>query len=246
MKEELTIDRELGYGSKGPDVRRVQEWLNLNGYGIGIDGGFGRVTEDAVRRFQKANRIKQTGKVNPRTFSALVAPMSAVLQKPLRKPKSLGTAMLTYAKAHLAQHPLEVGGPNRGPWVRLYTGGNEGDNWAWCAGFVSFILKQASELMGTPMPIAGSVGCDQLASQAKARNIFLDEHRAPNELRPGSLFLVRKTPTDWTHTGIVVEIHPQFFRTIEGNTNDDGVREGYEVCTLTRSYQNKDFVLFSG
>jgi len=61
MKEELSIDRELEYGSKGPDVRRVQEWLNLNGYGIGIDGGFGRVTEDAVRRFQKAKRIRQTG-----------------------------------------------------------------------------------------------------------------------------------------------------------------------------------------
>ena len=54
---------------------------------------------------------------------------------------------------------------------------------------------------------------------------------------------MRKTPTDWTHTGIVAEIHPEFFRTIEGNTNDDGVREGYEVCTLTRSYTSKDFVL---
>jgi len=243
MKEELSIDRELEYGSKGPDVRRVQEWLNLNGYGIGIDGGFGRVTEDAVRRFQKAKRIRQTGKVNQRTFSALTAPMSAVLQKPLRKPKSFGVAVLTYAKAHLAQHPVEVGGPNRGPWVRLYTGGNEGDNWAWCAGFVSFILKQASELMGTPMPIAGSVGCDQLASQAKAKNLFAAEHEGRDTLRPGSIFLVRKTPTDWTHTGIVVEIHPEFFRTIEGNTNDDGVREGYEVCTLTRSYTSKDFVL---
>lgn len=58
MKEELILGRELGYGSKGPDVRRVQEWLNLDGYGLGIDGDFGRVTEDAVRRFQKANRIR--------------------------------------------------------------------------------------------------------------------------------------------------------------------------------------------
>jgi hypothetical protein len=243
MKEELTLAREVGYGSKGADVRRVQEWLNLHGYGLGIDGDFGRVTEDGVRRFQKANHIKQTGKVNQRTFSALVAPMSAVLQKPVRKPKSLGIAMLTYAKSHLAQNPREVGGPNRGPWVRLYTGGNEGEQWAWCAGFVSFILKQASELMGTPMPIAGSVGCDQLASQAKAKNLFVAEPEGRDALRPGSIFLVRKTPTDWTHTGIVVEIHPEFFRTIEGNTNDDGVREGYEVCTLTRSYTSKDFVL---
>jgi hypothetical protein len=107
---------------------------------------------------------------------------------------------------------------------------------------VSFVLKQASELMGTPMPIAGSVGCDQLASQAKAKKLFLAEQDR-ERLSPGSLFLVRKSPTDWTHTGIVVEIQPEFFRTIEGNTNDDGVREGYEVCTLTRSYKAKDFVL---
>src|SRR5688572_15478801 len=130
MKEELVLARELAFGSKGSDVRRVQEWLNLHGYGLGIDGDFGRVTEDGVRRFQKANHIKHTGKVNQRTFSALVAPMSAVLQKPVRKPKSLGIAMLTYAKSHLAQNPREVGGPNRGPWVRLYTGGNEGEQWA--------------------------------------------------------------------------------------------------------------------
>lgn len=243
MNEELTLPREIGYGSKGPDVRRVQEWLNLNGYGLGIDGDFGRVTEDGVKRFQKAKHLKQTGKVNQRTFGALTAPLSAVLAKPVRKPKSLGTAILTYAKAHLAQHPVEVGGPNRGPWVRLYTGGNEGEQWAWCAGFVSFVLKQASELMGTAMPIAGSVGCDQLASQAKAKNLFLAEQDRRERLSSGSLFLVRRTPTDWAHTGIVVEVHPQFFRTIEGNTNDDGVREGYEVCTLTRSYASKDFVL---
>jgi peptidoglycan hydrolase-like protein with peptidoglycan-binding domain len=32
------------------------------------------------------------------------------------------------------------------------------------------------------------------------------------------------------------------FRTIEGNTNDDGVREGYEVCARTRNYKKRDFV----
>ena len=28
-----------------------------------------------------------------------------------------------------------------------------------------------------------------------------------------------------------------------GNTNDDGVREGYEVCARSRSYGGKDFLL---
>lgn len=31
-------------------------------------------------------------------------------------------------------------------------------------------------------------------------------------------------------------------RTIEGNTNDDGSREGYEVCARTRDYNEMDFI----
>src|SRR4029078_1264514 len=98
MSPELVFERELGLRDKGPGVKRVQEWLNLHGYGLAIDGDFGRVSEDGVLRFQKAKRIKQTGRVDKRTFGALVAPMSAVLEKPLKKPKSFGVAMLTYAK----------------------------------------------------------------------------------------------------------------------------------------------------
>ncbi len=33
------------------------------------------------------------------------------------------------------------------------------------------------------------------------------------------------------------------FHTIEGNTNDDGSRNGYEVCARRRGYGKKDFVL---
>jgi hypothetical protein len=31
--------------------------------------------------------------------------------------------------------------------------------------------------------------------------------------------------------------------TIEGNTNDEGSREGHEVCARTRGYDGEDFVL---
>lgn len=234
--DELVLGGEVARGDKGPAVKRVQEWLNLHGYGLGIDGDFGRVSEDAVRRFQRAKRLRQDGRVGKRTFDKLVEPMRTALQK--RRASSVAAAVLSLAKAHLAQNPREVGGPNRGPWVRLYMNGAEG--LPWCAGFVTFILARAAAAARAPMPIAGSVSCDQLAAQGKAANRFL---AGPNGLKPGAIFLVRKTDTDWTHTGFVSEVHPEFFRTIEGNTNDDGVREGYEVCTLTRSYQSKDFVL---
>jgi hypothetical protein len=51
-----------------------------------------------------------------------------------------------------------------------------------------------------------------------------------------------RTPSDWTHTGIVVQTAREIITTIEGNTNDDGHREDYEVCTRMRGYANIDFV----
>ena len=244
MKEELVLARELVSGSKGSDgAPRAGMGSTCMATAWASTATSARVTEDAVRRFQNAHRIRQTGKVNPRTFHALIAPMIAALQKPVRKPKSLGVAVLTYARSHLAQHPREAGGPNRGPWVRLYTGGHEGAQWAWCAGFVSFVLKQAAELMGTPMPIAGSVGCDQLASQAKAKSLFLAEHGA-RDPRPGSLFLVRKSPTDWTHTGIVAS------RSTRSSSAPSRATPTTMACAratrsaqLTRSYTSKEFVI---
>ena len=61
----------------------------------------------------------------------------------------------------------------------------------------------------------------------------------------GSIFLVRRTPTDWTHTGLVTDAVPVAFDTIEGNTNDDGDREGFEVCSRSRGYASKDFITLS-
>jgi hypothetical protein len=71
------------------------------------------------------------------------------------------------------------------------------------------------------------------------------EVAAGKRIPPGSIFLARATPSDWTHTGIVVESASESFETIEGNTNDDGCREGYEVCQRTRGYGSKDFVVFA-
>jgi len=34
------------------------------------------------------------------------------------------------------------------------------------------------------------------------------------------------------------------FQTIEGNTNDDGSREGYEGCQRVRGYASKDFIVW--
>jgi hypothetical protein len=124
--------------------------------------------------------------------------------------------------------------------------GNEGPAWPWCAGFASYCIKQAHESLGVPVPIALSFSCDSLAASAKERGIFLREPAAEDRtaIPPGSLFLNRRTTTDWIHTGVVVETGSELYSTIEGNTNDDGNPEGFEVCARVRGYGKKDFIIF--
>ncbi|PIE14205.1 MAG: protein with peptidoglycan-binding domain protein [Rhodobacterales bacterium] len=222
----------------------MQEWLNLHGVGLVVDGDFGPITERQVKKFQTLKNIGQSGQVDQITFEKMTEPMNAVLSPGAQAGESFADCVVRIAKLHLQIHPMEIGGQNRGPWVRMYMNGNQGINWPWCAGFVTFLMKQASELLGDAMPIKGSFSCDSLAAQAKASGRFVKESNAiAAGLPDGSLFLVRRTSTDWTHVGMVLGATSGFFETIEGNTNDEGSHEGYEVCKRVRGYARKDFIL---
>lgn len=243
--DELTLDQSRARGSRGVRVRIIQEWLTLHGHAVVADGDFGAATEEAVRRFQQRGGLRPDGVVGKKTYAALVAPMTAALARLEPGRKSLGALVASYAQQHLRSRPREVGGENAGPWVRLYMNGNEGSDWAWCAGFACFVLKQACDTLGIPLPIRPSVSCDSLASSARERGRFVGENEraASADLGAGSLFLNRRTSTDWVHTGIVLAFREEVFETIEGNTNDAGSREGYEVCRRVRGYPAKDFVV---
>jgi hypothetical protein len=236
---DLTLDKALQRGDKNGQIKLIQEWLSLHGEHVGIDGDFGPATQSAVKDFQNKTGLAATGIIDANTFERLVAPMKAALQPIPSNGQSLGALVVAYAQQHLAQHPHEVGGQNKGPWVRLYMDGHEGTPWAWCAGFTCFCLKKACDTLGTQMPIKASFSCDELVASAKQHGRFVEHDKTG----PGSFFLVRKSSTDWTHTGIIVSTAGETFRTIEGNTNDDGSREGYEVCARTRAYGKTDFIL---
>jgi Putative peptidoglycan binding domain len=53
-------------------VRNVQQALNDKGYNVGpVDGQWGPATEDAVKRFQQASGLPQTGELGRSTLGAL-------------------------------------------------------------------------------------------------------------------------------------------------------------------------------
>lgn len=204
-------------------------------------------TETAVKAFQRARGLPVSGIVEQPTMDALAKPMRRLAEPVDANGGSPGSTTISVARRHLAEHPREIGGPNAGPWVRLYTGGKEGREWLWCAGFVSFIVREAAQATGSAMPIKSCFSCDMLAADAQRRGSFVSEKQAtrgdPRALvPPGSVFLQRRTPGDWVHTGLVTGVKDGVVETIEGNTNDSGDREGYEVCKRFRALRNMDFI----
>lgn len=253
IPNEYSVELPVKRGQKNSkDVKLVQEWLTLHGISVRVDGDFGPATEAAVRKFQTKNKLRQLGYVDELTFRALMSPITRVCAVLPTTASDVSARVVAAARVHLREHPREVGGSNMGPWVRLYTKGKQGPDWPWCAAFVTYLINQGKEtLKPKPTTIEGSVSCDELARQAKALDKFVAEADIKSGtvdrsvLVPGTIFLVRnpKNAEDWTHTGVVTAFHTEYLDTIEGNTNDAGDREGYEVCKRTRGYKNMDFIL---
>ena len=61
----------LEKGSKGEDVRFLQQKLNEFGAEIGVDGSFGNQTDRAVRNFQTDHGLTADGIAGPKTMAAL-------------------------------------------------------------------------------------------------------------------------------------------------------------------------------
>jgi hypothetical protein len=246
LRHELSFGGDVAPGNTGRSVKIVQEWLTFHGFATAIDADFGSATMESVRRFQKKAKLTVSGNVDAKTWDRLCQPLRDAVAD--GNGTTLGVRLPSVARQHLAQSPRELGGENRGPWVRAYVGGSDGPEWRWCAGFVSFVLRQACVELGLKLPISGSVSCDTLAAQAREANRFMPGRHFVNGTVPwknlGScfLFLVRRTDSDWTHVGFGFGGSPDAFQTIEGNTNDSGTAEGYEVCARTRSAKLKDFI----
>lgn len=60
-------------GDYGIDVLYIQNFLKWYGYKIGADGDFGANTENAVKKFQKAAGLKETGRVDAATINKMKA-----------------------------------------------------------------------------------------------------------------------------------------------------------------------------
>lgn len=248
IEAELAFPGALGIGSpKGKGVRRLQEWLNLHGFPTSIDSEFGQSTAEQLGKLAAKHGRPAPANLDEELWAVLTAPLRKALA-PISGAASLEEAVVKVAAQHIAQQPAEVGGNNRGPWVRTYMGGEDGVEKKWCAGFACLVIRQAARDMGTDMPFERQVGVDELVADAKKDKRFISEGEVTtpllrqSKIRPGYLFVVRKTATDWVHTGIVLNVMPETFDTLEGNTGGDAGVDGPNARRGNRSYPKKDFI----
>lgn len=248
LKKEVSFPGLTKNWSNSKKAKRIQEWLYFHGFKIEIDGKFGNVSESKVRSFQSSRGLPDTGEVDEATHKALVSPLIEALKPLAVPPSSFEACVAAYAQKHLSKSPEEIGGQNAGPWVRAYMKGHDGEPFAWCAGFIQFIMHQAAETLNIKMPIKGDWLCTNFAKQAKTKGLFQSGASVDKtQIIPGSLFVAKKaTGSGYSHIGLVTHASGQGFETIEGNTNLSGGREGYKIAAQSRGYSDKyDFIIFN-
>jgi hypothetical protein len=231
-------------GDVGVNVKLMQELLYLKGYSLKLDGDFGPVTEQALVAFsvQELGKNYRSVILTKNIWRLLVSDFAYALTKEIPCASVYDTVVL-YANKHLTAKAREVGGENMGPWVRLYMGGNEGVSYPWCAGFLSFILRQVAQTNNTK-GVFNTFSCDEIGRWAISYGKLIRDIPQGFKIHKGSLFLIpsKNNPNDWIHTGIVVNAVGDVVETIEGNTNDQNSREGVAVCRRFRRLGGLDLI----
>jgi peptidoglycan hydrolase-like protein with peptidoglycan-binding domain len=249
LKSELDLALPIASGSPRKLAKLVQERLCLAGFKLKVDGDWGPATTQQMKSFQQKSGLQQSGTYDTGEHDLLAAPFVKAVNPLAAGNQKLGSMIVAVARQHTRQHPIEVGGDNCGPWVRMYMDGNEGEEWKWCAGFSFFIIEQACNILSQPMPMNKSFAVDVIVDRAKNAGQFLSEQQARSaqgkaKIVPGSLFVVRASSSHWSHVGIVTQANKDAFGTCEGNTNDDGSANGFEAVERVRGYSAKDFVIW--
>ncbi len=221
------------------NVLAIQRRLNEMGCGpIDEDGDFGNQTLGAVKTFQArfpdtdGVPLKVDGEVGPLTWAALFGGQSVTVRNETTNDLLAGAVRVAVGEIGVMEDPR---GSNRGPRVDQYvsaTGLSPSGQFPWCACFVFFCFKQASENLGRSNPVVRTAGVLDHWNKAGAKGVTritaAQASGSPALIRPGHIFIMN-FGSGLGHTGIVERVTGGKIVTIEGNTNTGGSREGIGV-----------------
>lgn len=120
----------------------------------------------------------------------------------------------------------------------------------WCAAYVAhcgyealFVEEAASKRSLWPLPLTAS--CQQLGDWVRKNHPVAIV--ASDKGARGNIFLAFYPELDggrFGHTGIILQRNADgSYLTIEGNTNTDGSRDGWQVCYKTRRFGKADMLI---
>jgi len=154
------------------------------------------------------------------------------------------TPALLVAAANAFVGVGEEGGDNRGQMVELFLREvRQPPGQPWCAAFVYHVgywshYDHIARRSSWPLPATAS--CEELGKYAKPRKILMDEPAM------GDVFLLySKELKRFAHAGIIVSVNQKYegkadtvyvCTTVEGNTNEDGSRNGTNTLSKTRRF----------
>jgi hypothetical protein len=243
---------------------QLNQVLGLSGAQmLAIDNpNFGPKMTQAVMMFQARNvdsqgtPLKTDGEVGSVAWEVLFGPDSVPVAT--QADDELLRVAITMAQAEEVAQVREVRPPaNRGPRVDEYqtrTGLKlkaGADGFAWCACFVYWSFDEAAKRLGRRNPVIRTAGCQDHWNRARDAGISqISGTRATNKpelVSPGMVFIMA-FGQGTGHTGIVESVHGGFITTVEGNSNNQGSRDGFGVFRLTRKINsiNKGFIDYSG
>lgn len=226
------MSKFLKKGDQGAEVKAVQTLLMEKGFLTNeeINGDFDNETDRAVRAFQAQNLDQNgqplvvDGKVGELTWWSLKHPKPSILVPSavdyrVMPPASIGGSRRGRAALQVAINELnagagEVGGDNRGPFVKKYLDGVASEGDPWCAGFISYCFAQDPG----GIPFRYTAGARDILQQFKRKGWA----SAPNSgysPKPGDVVVWWRVQLSGTkgHIGLVHQLRDGYLYTIEGN-----------------------------
>jgi putative peptidoglycan binding protein/CHAP domain-containing protein len=224
-------------------VMLIQKRLNQLGCGpIAEDGDFGPQTQEAVELFQMRSAdhfgasLDVDGKVGPLTWASLFATPTVPVVTDPGSPLLVETLHFAATQIGVMEQPL---GSNRGPQVEEYlrsVGADPGQ--PWCAAFVYFCFQRGAIARGFANPVIRTASVAEhwnRAGVAGIRRLGTNEcTENPALVKPGMVFIMIH-PNGTGHSGLVEKVTGTLLTTIEGNTNENGSREGIGVFRHKRT-----------
>lgn len=144
-------------------------------------------------------------------------------------------AMIAVARTQIGVQEVRTGGGNHGAQIDAYHRAAHLTNprpprpgYAWCDSFLAWCADETERVYGVQIPLVRTASCDVSLTHARKNDVLFSKPE------PGDQVLVMASRYDATHTGLVEGLatwrNAPAFHSIEGNTNNEGGREGYEVA----------------